>query len=157
MQTLSENYTQQELDYALGWTGIEVDLNDANGIYSLWAGEKYLGGFVDMNGVVEEVNLHISIRNDRIEDAIQREQVLADALKDATSAVLLNSAGRPIYEINTPLRGGEYAEVAGGTTADGTPFNRREFKVSRNKKFICQELPIASAALDKFGDLYYLA
>lgn len=175
MQTLTKNYTQQELDRALGWTGIEIDLNDANGIYSLWAGDQYLGGFAEMADVVEEINQHVSMRNDRIEAAIEAEnerrkqeleewkekeperQALAESLKNATPAVALNAVGKPIYEIRTPLRGGEYAEIAGGTTVDGTPINRRSFKVSRNKKFMRQELPILRAALDNFGDLYYLS
>lgn len=169
MRTVTASSTMEEITAAL--KRFDAEIIESDGIFTLYIAGRWKTASTCKDALYDEINLLIERENERAEEVARffeqgkaeglarekskREQI-SRLIPGATEAVVLDNFGVPLAIVETNVRGGKCVSIAGAVAEDGTMVNVELRKVSRNKTYFVECLPVASTHFDKLGNVFYM-
>lgn len=132
MKTINATSSFQDVKTAASALDLDVSVSSAD-LFELWKGDRYQGGFSQLEQLINELNTRIETMNLKRESDSRKADELNNRLAGATSAAVLKN-GQVIGTCITTVRNGKYIDIASCFSSDGTPVNVARLKVSRSQR-----------------------
>lgn len=169
MNTLTASSTNEDITEAL--KRFDAEIIENGGIFNFYIAGCWKRSASCKDAFYDDINLLIERANDRAEEIARfldqaeaaglaredgKQEKISRLIPGASKAVVLNDFGVPMVIVKTNAKGGEYVSVAGAVTEDGTMVNVNLRKVSRNKAYFRESLPVASIHFDNLDNAFYI-